>query len=290
MSECTGGTTFSTNFAHVWGACGWAIPGCEVKCFQLSAEGDGDKAECPKAKDLENPTEAEQGELCYRGRHIMMGYMANPDLGPEHVKEIERKTDESIDKEGWLHSGDKGCIDERGIVKITGRYKELIIGSGGENIAPSPIEDAIKQACQGLSNVMMVGDNRKFNVAIVTLKAKGATGDLPGGDELAGLALGISPSTTTISAAMIDPVWQKAINDAITSVNKTLTPPSRIQRFAILPLDFSVETGELTPTFKTKRALVEKKYADTISSMFDDGADPKQTCFPFVPVKSTARA
>merc|ERR1719160_446021 len=101
----------------------------------------------------------------------MMGYMANPDLGPRHVAEIEKKTKETIDNEGWLHSGDQGMVTEKGMVKITGRYKELIIGSGGENIAPVPIEDHVKKMCDGICEVMMVGDKRKYNVALVTLKA-----------------------------------------------------------------------------------------------------------------------
>merc|ERR550514_1767537 len=64
-----------------------------------------------------------QGELCYRGRHIMMGYMGNPIFGPEHIKDIEDKNSATIDSEGWLHSGDKGCMDTNGMVRITGRYK-----------------------------------------------------------------------------------------------------------------------------------------------------------------------
>ena len=85
--------------------------------------------------------EEEQGEICYRGRHIMMGYLANPKLGEEHVAEIQKKTAESIDSQGWLHSGDKGCMSPDGMVRITGRFKELIIGAGGENVAPvSPPE------------------------------------------------------------------------------------------------------------------------------------------------------
>merc|ERR1719356_2006705 len=79
-----------------------------------------------------------------------------------------------------------GCMDTKGMIRITGRYKELIIGSGGENIAPVPIEDEIKKRCAAISNVMMVGDKRKFNTCLVTLKAKGATGEQPGGDELDG--------------------------------------------------------------------------------------------------------
>ena len=84
----------------------------------------------PPAADMFRPTEAEQGEICYRGRNIMMGYLANPDLGPEHVAEIAQKNEEAIDSNGWLHSGDKGCVDVRGMHRITGRYKELLIGAG----------------------------------------------------------------------------------------------------------------------------------------------------------------
>merc|ERR1719261_817029 len=106
-----------------------------------------------------------------------MGYMANPDLGEKHVAEIEKQTADTIDRDGWLHSGDKGMITENGMVKITGRYKELIIGEGGENIAPVPIEDKVKASCGAINEVMMVGDKRKYNVALVTLKAVGANGE-----------------------------------------------------------------------------------------------------------------
>ena len=75
------------------------------------------------AVDPKHPTEAEQGELCFRGRNIMMGYLANPDLGAEHVAEIEGKTKEAIDENGWLHSGDKGCIDAQGMFRICGRER-----------------------------------------------------------------------------------------------------------------------------------------------------------------------
>merc|ERR1712232_589241 len=106
------------------------------------------------------------GELCFRGRNIMMGYMACPDMGPSHGKDILKKTAETIDSDGWLHSGDKGMITAQGMVKITGRYKELIIGEGGENIAPVPIEDAVKKTCDGIAEIMMLGDQRKYNVAL----------------------------------------------------------------------------------------------------------------------------
>merc|ERR1719486_745959 len=131
-----------------------------------------------------------------------MGYMGNPAFGPEHLKEIEDKNEDAIDKWGWLHSGDKGCIDVNGMVRITGRYKELIIGAGGENIAPVPVEENLKLLCPAISNVMMVGDNRKYNVALITLQAEGSTGEFPGGDQLMGVALEVSPGVTTISQAI----------------------------------------------------------------------------------------
>ena len=107
MSECTGATTWSTDEAHVWGSCGWPMPGNEVRICKPVEGKPGEFVDCPKAEDIFNPTEEVQGEICFRGRHIMLGYMANPDLGEEHVAEIQKKNQEAIDSEGWLHSGDK---------------------------------------------------------------------------------------------------------------------------------------------------------------------------------------
>lgn len=87
MSECTGATTWSTDECHLWGSCGYAMQGTEVAVFNPES-----KELVPFAADIFAPPEAEQGEICYRGRHIMMGYLANPALGPEHVAEIEKKT------------------------------------------------------------------------------------------------------------------------------------------------------------------------------------------------------
>jgi len=269
MSENSGATTISTDEAHVWGSCGFALAGVEVK---ILTQGEGTPTEVKATKDLFNCPEEEQGEVCFRGRHIMMGYMANPVLGAEHVGTIEKKLAEAIDEHGWLHSGDKGAKDERGMFKITGRYKEIIIGAGGENIAPVPLEDNIKRLHPGISNVLMVGDKRKFNVALITLKAEGATGEQPGTDTLDGGAKNISLATT-ISAACRDAAWQASITKAITDTNNdgSCCPmnASKIQKYTILPRDFSVETEELTPTLKTKRSVVEAKYKETIDAMYE---------------------
>merc|ERR1719272_1838371 len=140
-------------------------------------------------------------------------------MGAEHVAEINKKTAESIDDDGWLHSGDKGLVTVAGMVKITGRYKELIIGEGGENIAPVPIEDHVKKSCDGICEIMMVGDKRKYNVALVTLKAVGANGEVPGSDHLEAGAARVNPAVTTITAAMQDQIWIDRITAAITTTN-----------------------------------------------------------------------
>merc|ERR1712032_1096110 len=103
-----------------------------------------------------------------------------------------------------------GLITDAGMVKITGRYKELIIGDGGENIAPVPIEDCVKKSCDGISEVMMVGDKRKYNVALVTLKAVGANGESPGTDALDAGAKRVNPEVKTITEALDDKVWIEA--------------------------------------------------------------------------------
>jgi len=287
MSECTGATTWSVDAAHVWGSCGFKMPGTELKIFKVN-EVTGEKKECPPTENLFDSTEEEQGEICFRGRHIMSGYLANPDLGEDHVRLIQGKTHAAIDSEGWLHSGDKGTMDTRGMVKITGRYKELIIGAGGENIAPVPIENSIKRICPALSNVLMVGDQKKYNVALITLKAKGATGELPGGDDLDGFALKVNESVTTISAACKDQTFIQAITDAITYTNNdgSCCPSNaaKVQKFTILPTDFSVIGGELTPTFKTKRSVICKKYAAVIDRMYSPEVKT-QNYIPFVASK-----
>ena len=185
---------------------------------------------------------------------------------------MERKTADAIDAEGWLHSGDKGMITQTGMVKITGRYKELIIGEGGENIAPVPIEDHIKGWCDGINEVMLIGDKRKFNVALVTLKAVGANGETPGTDQLDAGAARVNPQVTTISQAMEDRFWIEQITLAVASANNNgkVCPNNafKVQKFMILPTNFSEEQGFLTPTKKLKRPVVEKAFAKQIDMMY----------------------
>jgi len=270
MSESSGATTLGTARQNKFGTCGIRMGGVEVCVFRTGP--NGEMVEAQRSTPGKPLTEDQQGEICFRGRHVMMGYLANPAFGADHVAEIEKKTAESIDDMGWLHSGDKGTIDVDGFLKITGRYKELIIGAGGENIAPVPVEEELKKLCPALSNVMMVGDQRKYNVALVSLAAEGSTGEFPGTDALAGTALAVNPKVKTISEAIKDPIWQKYIQQGIDKTNSnTMVCQNnawKIQKFAILPRDFSIETGEFTPTLKLKRSVAEEIWKELIETMF----------------------
>jgi len=272
MSESSAVVTVSTDQAHQWGSCGWQMPGVEVKCFKVDPTDLNKKTECPPAPALDNTEDEYMGEICFRGRCIMMGYLACKDMGDKHMAEIQKKTAETIDADGWLHSGDKGLKTAAGMIKITGRYKELIIGEGGENIAPVPIEDSVKGLCDACAECMMIGDQRKYNVAIITLKAVGANGETPGTDDLDAAAKRVNPAVTKISQAMKDPKYIEVVTGAITSTNSNgkLVPNNafKIQKFTILPLNFSEEGGELTPTKKLKRPIVEAKYKKLIDHMY----------------------
>merc|ERR1712048_824476 len=279
MSECSGLTTMSTEACHMWGSCGFAPQSCEVKVFKVNDDGSCG-AECPPAPTVEEAYTPEgeekyQGEICFRGRHIMMGYMANPDMGEEHVQEIRNKLDSAIDNDGWLHSGDKGIITATGMVKITGRYKELLIGAGGENVAPVPIENAVKLAGEDfISNVMMFGDRKPFLAAMITLKAKGATGYVRGTNTLD--CFKSIAGVTTIEEAMKDETVIAQVQAAIEKGNEVApNNASTIKKFTILPHDFSIEGEELTSTLKLKRSVALKHFQDVADRVYSTkGRDP----------------
>lgn len=139
MSETTAMVTLNSNGKFDLKSVGTNVGGIDVK--------------------IDNPDEKGNGEIIFRGRNIMMGYLKN-----------EQATKETIDSQGFLHSGDLGKVDKNGFLFITGRIKELIITAGGENIAPLIIEDHFKEFCPPCSNVMVIGENQKFLCAFVTFK------------------------------------------------------------------------------------------------------------------------
>jgi len=139
MSENSGAATTHGFDKFKLTTCGHALPGTEIR--------------------IDNPDEKGEGEVTMRGRHIMMGYLKN-----------EEATRSTIDLNGYLHSGDMGKLDQDKELIITGRIKELIIGAGGENIAPVPIEETFKSFCAACSNIMIVGEQQRFMAALITFK------------------------------------------------------------------------------------------------------------------------
>ena len=108
---------------------------------------------------IADPDEKGEGEIRIKGRHVMLGYVNN-----------EEATIECMDEEGYFKSGDRGRIDDGGFLQITGRIKELIITAGGENIAPVPIEENFKFECPACSNIMLLGEQKRFMAALITFK------------------------------------------------------------------------------------------------------------------------
>jgi long-chain-fatty-acid--CoA ligase ACSBG len=242
MSESCGPQTITRPMgsAHLVGSTGPSMVGTELKIMHDASR---DKAG--------------EGEICFRGRHIMMGYLGN-----------EQKTVESIDADGWLHSGDVGRVDENGMLFITGRIKELLITAGGENIPPVPIEEDIKAAAPAISNLVVIGDKKKYLTALVTLTTT-PNGDGTFSDELTGDALGVNPQVKTASAAVDDAAFKAYVQKGIDHYNShAISNAAKIQYFSILPNDFSIPGGELGPTLKLRRSKVVEKYESVIEAMY----------------------
>ncbi|KAL6465440.1 hypothetical protein MHYP_G00255730 [Metynnis hypsauchen] len=245
MSESSGPHTMSCITCFQIMSCGKVIPGCKTKLDKPDADGIG--------------------EVCFWGRHIFMGYLNMPD-----------KTEEALDSEGWLHSGDLGKHDKNGFLYIAGRIKELIITAGGENIPPVPIEDALKEEVSIISNAMLVGDKKKFLSMLLTLKCQVNENGEPT-DKLSPLAVqfcqqhGITASKVSEIINNKEPVIYKAIQEGVDKVNaKAVSNAQRVQKWALLPRDFSVSGGELGPTMKLKRPVVTKMYKEEIDKFYGE--------------------
>ncbi|KAL1022927.1 hypothetical protein UPYG_G00034310 [Umbra pygmaea] len=259
MSECSGPHTISLPEAFRLTSCGRVIPGCETK--------------------IHSPDEEGNGEICFWGRHVFMGYLNMAD-----------KTEDALDEEGWLHSGDLGKHDENNFLFITGRIKELIITAGGENIPPVPIEDAVKEALPLVSNAMLIGDKRKFLTMLLTLKCQvnGDTG-VPE-DELTPEAvelcrkLGSGATRVSEIASGRDRLIHAAVQETINRVNeKASSNAQRIQKWTILDQDFSITGGELGPTMKLKRPVVMKMYKEQIEQFYKEVVTPSTPDNPMPP-------
>lgn len=246
QSECTGPHAVNRYDAYKVGSVGRPLLGTESKM------------------------DSNTGELCYRGRHIFAGYMDMPD-----------ETKETIDSEGWLHSGDVVKIDNdhdpnipepSGFICITGRIKELIITAGGENVPPVLIEDQLKSAMHALSNAMVIGDKRKFLSALLCVQVEVDGNGVPS-NRLTGHALETSKlmrsAATTTNEVLSDPLWQAYFDKGIKVANSHATSRAQhVGKWHLLSTNFSEAGGELTPTLKLKRSVAMSIHSDAIEAMY----------------------
>jgi len=226
QSEDNGPTTWNPPDAILIGSVGSALPGLEVKI-------------------------AEDGEVLARGGNVMQGYYKN-----------EKATTETVDSDGWLHSGDVGEFNEHGYLKITDRKKDLIITAGGKNIAPQEIENRLK--FHGLiSQVVVIGDRRPFLSALVTLDEEKAP-EFAREHRIEGDMAAIAAHERTL----------KEIQGAVDELNSNLSKVEGVKKFRVLERDFLQEENEITPTLKVKRRTIGDLYADVIEEMYAKDSPP----------------
>jgi long-chain acyl-CoA synthetase len=189
---------------------------------------------------------ADDGEILAKGVCVMRGYYKREDLTSETFAD------------GWFRTGDIGRLDDSGFLWITGRKKEIIVTAGGKNVIPALLEDQIR-ADALVSQVLVVGDNRPFIGALVTLDQEA----LPGWLQRHGM-----PATTSLEEAVDNPVVKAAVQDLITHANGSVSQAEAIKSFRIVPSDFTEASGHLTPSMKVKRAQVMKDFETVIEEMY----------------------
>ncbi len=189
---------------------------------------------------------AEDGELLVRGGVVFSGYWRN-----------EQATAEAF-TDGWFKTGDLGAIDEDGFLKITGRKKEIIVTAGGKNVAPAVLEDQLR-AHPLISQAMVVGDNKPFIAALITIDPEAFDGWKQRNHKQAG---------ASVADLAADPDLVAEVDAAVKHANLAVSHAESIRKFRILPVDFTEDTGELTPTMKVKRKVVVEKFASDIDAIY----------------------
>ena len=189
----------------------------------------------------------EDGELLARSPLVFAGYWNNDDA-----------TKETIDADGWFHSGDLGEIDPDGYVTITGRKKELIVTAAGKNVAPAVLEDRVR-AHRLISQCLVVGDQRPFIGALITIDAEAWP------DWLSEHGLDANSSVADLTG---DERLRKEVQAAVDDANKAVSKAESIRKFAILAEDWTEEGGQLTPSLKLKRNVVQKECEDEIAALY----------------------
>jgi long-chain acyl-CoA synthetase len=189
---------------------------------------------------------APDGEILTRGPHVMKGYYNKP-----------AATAEAIDRDGWFHTGDVGFLED-GFLTITDRKKDIIVTSGGKNIAPQPIEGALKQSPL-IAEAVMIGNKRNFPAALVVPKFEALE------KWAAGRGIAFRNREDLVQRPEIVAHYEQAVKEATGGLAKF----EQIKKIALLPREFSLEGGELTPTLKVKRRVVEQKYKEMIDRMYE---------------------
>jgi long-chain acyl-CoA synthetase len=218
MTETSTVATVNTLDSYRFGSVGKALPGLEIKI-------------------------AEDGEILLRGPNMMHGYYKN-----------ESATNDTLEAEGWLHTGDLGYLDDDGFLFINGRKKDIIITAGGKNITPANLENGLKQS-RWISQAIVIGDRRPYLVALVTLDPE----ELPAFAEQHNLR----PEDVAASEEM-----RVEIQKVVDTINVDYGRVEQIKRFTILPDDLSQEQGTLTPTLKVKRNVVNDQFAGEIEQLY----------------------
>lgn len=188
---------------------------------------------------------ADDGEVLLKGPVVFGGYWKN-----------EKASTEAI-VDGWFHTGDIGKLDD-GYLFITGRKKELIVTAGGKNVSPAQLEDTIR-AHPMVSQCLVVGDNKPFIAALITIDPEAAPGWLERHD---------LPADTSMSDLATNETLRAEIDEAVTSANTTVSNAEAIKKFAILEGDFTIESGELTPTMKLKRNVIHDAHKAAIADLY----------------------
>jgi long-chain acyl-CoA synthetase len=181
----------------------------------------------------------DDGEVLAKGRNVFAGYWEN-----------DAATADVIDSDGWFHTGDLGELDADGYLRITGRKKEILVTAAGKNVAPGPLEDALR-AHPLISQAMIVGDGRPFVAALITLDPEAV------------------PAGSTVAGLREDPATQAEIQSAVDRANLMVSKAEQIKKFVILDADITEESGHLTPTLKVKRNVVMRDFSGEIDRLYD---------------------
>src|SRR4029077_10968326 len=190
---------------------------------------------------------ADDDELLVKGGVVFNGYWHND----EETK--------AVFSDGWFHTGDLGGIDDDGFLTIIGRKKEIIVTAGGKNVAPAILEDRLR-AHPLISHAMAVGDEKPFVAALITIDPEA----FPAWKQRHGKDAGAS-----VSDLATDPDLGAEIDLAVKEANQAVSHAESIRKFRILPVDFTEDTGELTPTLKVKRKVVAQKFASDIEALYE---------------------